>query len=428
MADILGKFERFIYKEIKKDPERAGKILAGVYKGIGFKSGKLPGKNKLVSREYLQSYTAGFMAKIVTDPSDSAIVNIFMPCEIFHALDIPVCVPEGLAAYIACSRADRALVEAAEDAGASDTLCSYHKVLTGAAETGLIKRPLMIANTTLACDANQLTFRRLAEKWNVPHCVIDVPFGADDAAVHYVADQLRETAKTAEECSGRKVSEEKLKQCIIRGNEAMKIYRKVLSKRGLVHFNESFSPELLTAINFKTYLGTEESLKYSKRLAWDVLHAPRHGQEKRVLWMHIMPNWQDDLLEIFQGADNRRVEVVSCDFSFSSLCVMDPEKPYESMAKRILEDSFNGPASRRIENALRMAKELKAEGAVIFCQWGCKQTQGLAYLAKEAFEENGIPALILDGDGADRMNGGGQQAVTRCRAFAEQLEGIVGGE
>ena len=58
--------------------------------------------------------------------------------------------------------------------------------MLGMAETGVLPKPLMIAGTTLACDANQLSFRRLAALYPAPLTIIDVPGCADDAAVAYV--------------------------------------------------------------------------------------------------------------------------------------------------------------------------------------------------------------------------------------------------
>ena len=52
----------------------------------------------------------------------------------------------------------------------------------------------------------------------------------------------------------------------------------------------------------------------------------------------------------------------------------------------------------------------------------------MARLAKEALEAQGVPTLVLDGDGCDRSNGGGERMLTRLEAFLEQLEGKRGGE
>ena len=62
-----------------------------------------------------------------------------------------------------------------------------------------------------------------------------------------------------------------------------------------------------------------------------------------------------------------------------------------------------------------------ADGAVWFGHWGCKHTLGAAQLAKRKFEEQGIPLLILDGDGCDRSHGGEGQTSTRLGAFLEML-------
>ena len=54
--------------------------------------------------------------------------------------------------------------------------------------------------------------------------------------------------------------------------------------------------------------------------------------------------------------------------------------------------------------------------------WGCKHTLGAAQLAKRKFEEQGIPLLILDGDGCDRSHGGEGQTSTRLRGILRDAE------
>ena len=83
---------------------------------------------------------------------------------------------------------------------------------------------------------------------------------------------------------------------------------------------------------------------------------------------------------------------------------------------------FNGPAQRRIDRALEMAKTVGADGAVWFCHWGCKQTLAAAQNVKKRLEQEGYPVLILDGDGCDRGNSSNGQMSTRMQAFVEMLE------
>lgn len=422
MDKKIEKLGSFISSYVDSRPSRAASLLAASYRAVGLMAGHFPSKKYAGSREYLQAYTANLLAGLLRDPSGSAVVNIFMPGEIFCALGIPIMAPEALAAYVVNTAAERIFIEKAEENGTSGTFCSFHKVLTGMAEAGIIKKPALIANTSLACDANQLTFRHLAELWQVPHCMIDVPYRIDEEAVQYVAEELRSMEKTAAECAGKTPDPDLLRKCIARSRRQIHNYRKYLELRPLFHLPESLTPEMLNIMANHLYLGSGEGLRYSSLLLEDLGKAAPHTKEKKIIWMHVLPNWQDTVKEIFQGPDNHQIEIIANDLAMSALIPGDPEKPYESMAKRLVYDSFNGPGIRRIKAVYKAAKEMGADGIVIFCQWGCKQTQGLALAAKNYFEERGIPALVLDGDGGDRANGGGEQIITRARAFAELLD------
>jgi len=421
MSDLIDRFGARLTDMLPEHPKRVRRLLTAAYDLLGFQAEHLPSKKLLPSREYIQAFTARFMAGMITDAADSAVVNIFMPCEIFHALGIRAAVPEALATYISCTSFEKPFVEAAENAGAPASFCSYHKILMGLAERKVLTRPLIIANTTLACDANQLSFRYLAEQWQVPRKVIDVPCEVSEDSVGYVADQLRDLAKEAEEAAHRKLDDEKLKECVARSIRTQKIYNQYLSRRPAVHLPEALSPELLNVMTMHPYLGLKEAENYARKLLKDVSAAPLMTAQKKILWMHVLPNSQESFRELFQGADNEAVEIIGCDMTYDALVEMDAERPFESMARRVVYGSFNGPGSRRITATLERAAAMGADGIVIFCQWGCKQTQGLSLAAKEVFEAHGFPCLILDSDGCDRSNAGGGQIVTRIQAFFEQI-------
>jgi benzoyl-CoA reductase/2-hydroxyglutaryl-CoA dehydratase subunit BcrC/BadD/HgdB len=69
-----------------------------------------------------------------------------------------------------------------------------------------------------------------------------------------------------------------------------------------------------------------------------------------------------------------------------------------------------------------MAQETNAEGVVVFTHWGCKTTIGASGLIRDALEADGIPVLVLDGDGCNPANSSDGQLVTRVEAFLEMLE------
>ena len=86
---------------------------------------------------------------------------------------------EELGCFLSGTQAEQSFLQYAESQGLPDTFCSYHRVFIGAAEKGLMPKPQFILNTTLACDANLLTFRRLAEYFQVSQFVVDVPYETD---------------------------------------------------------------------------------------------------------------------------------------------------------------------------------------------------------------------------------------------------------
>ncbi len=417
----IEKFGGFLGEKVDRHPRMVAKTLSGVYKALGFQARRFPNKAFTASREYGQGYTAKVLSEMMARPASTAVVNIFTSCEIFHALDIPVLAPEALSLYITNTAIEQPFVQAAQANGASENLCSFHRCLMGLAETGVLQAPMLVTNTTLACDANQLTFRRLAEIWNVPHFVVEVPYRTDEASVRYVAEQMRELAALTEKQAGRTLSEEKLREAVERSIRTQKNFRNYLEIRSAVHLPEAMTPELLNVINNHLYLGGAPGETYSEMLLRDAMKAPKIGKAPRILWMHILPNAQEPLKAIFQGADNHRAEIVACDIALDNLVEMDPDKPYEAMARRIVESNYNGTGARRIERTLEWAKKLRADGVLIFCQWGCKQTQGIAFTAKKIFEEAGLPTLVLDGDACDRTNEASGQAATRASAFVEEL-------
>ena len=205
---------RLISRQAAGHPGRARALLRTAYTLVGVQMKHFPPKNVLPARCAMQGDTARSMAAALGRPGQAACVNIFLPCEVLHALNIPPVLPEGLSCYLVSTAAERVFVEAAEERGVPESYCSYHKILLGLAETGVMARPRFILNTSLACDANQLTFRRLAEFWDVPHFTVDVPYAPSKESVAQVAEQLRAMAAFVQAHGGRPLDEDALRAAV----------------------------------------------------------------------------------------------------------------------------------------------------------------------------------------------------------------------
>ena len=412
-----------IEKQTLRGPQSARRLLNAAYSWVRFSSGcsRKPGVRSAYDR--MNAAVAGTLVDSFRRPKQAVMVNIFFPCEMIHALGLQPMFPEGLSAYLACTACQHVFSQAAEEAGVPESFCSYHKTLLGAGLTGVMPAPLLIANTTLACDANQLSFRQLAGQYQVPHVAIDVPDQVNEDAVGYVADQLRQVTAQMEALSGRKLSEDALAAAVDRSRRTIQAQRALLAVRGQVSLNTTMTGELCPLIANHVMLGRPEAEEYLQRLLSCAKAAPPPGRgRRRVFWMHTLPNWQDSMKDLLEGD---RCELVGTDLAIDYLGEMDPEHPYESMARRVVYSINNGPAQRRIQASLETALQAGTEGVIVFCHWGCKQTMGLSQLAKTTFEAHGLPTLVLDGDGCDSRNVADGQMSTRVSAFLEQLEGTA---
>lgn len=336
-----------------------------------------------------------------------------------HVLGLHPYSCEGFGCFLSGSDAEKPFLEYAEGEGISETFCSYHKIFIGAAEKALMPRPQFIISTSLACDANMLTFRRLADFYKVPHFMIDVPYRADEDAIEYVTKQLIDMKNFIEEHTKRRIAEDRLKEVVSRSQSSISNYRKYLDLRSDRLILNDLTGELFSAFMLHTLLGTKETEEYTKECVNEARKA-ENATGLRLVWMHTTPFWVEELRKKLNF--NRDVQIVGCDMSFEGLYETTSTDPYRIMAERLVHSSFNGPVRRRIERGIAEAKRLNADGAIWFCHWRCKHTLGGAQLAKKKFEEAGFPCLILDGDGADRSHGGEGQLATRVDAFIEMLK------
>lgn len=423
MASVVERFGAYIDAHAASDPERCRALLVTAFRAYRLALRYAPHKGLPRSRQDLSITVNKAVVNMLGHPDRAVLTSIFMPCELLWAMDLEPMCAEMYSAFVNGAKAEHGFVAAAEEAGVAETFCSYHKVLMGGAYAGILPAPAMVANASLVCDANNLTFRALAEHFGVPQYFVDVPSFQGDEAVAYVADELRELTAMLQDVTGRRLDEARLRQAMENTRATMECMRAAIPLKRTHSLPGDVTSELYELYATHIGLGAEPSLRYARMLLEDLKHAPAaHGL--RILWVHVAPHWQRPVCDAFNFND--RAQVVVCDMSYEGLVEINPERPYESMAGRLVNSAWNGPGQRRIDRALELAQELEVDGVVCFCHWGCKQIMGLSTPLKHAMESAGYPTLVLDGDGCDRANASDGQTATRLGAFLEMLEGRRG--
>lgn len=420
IMQIIETFGHYVENLTNTKPDSARWLLKTGWEAQNLKFRYVQDKRLMPADRHLANLMMDTMLRPLQKPEDSVIVSIFTPCEMMQEVGLHPYNVEGFSCYLSASKAERAFLQQAENQGIAETLCSYHKTFLGAAQKGLLPKPQCIVYTNLTCDANLLTFRTLADFYQVPVFAIDVPWNQTEENVQYVADQLRDLKVFLEKNTGKTISEDRLKERLVCSKRTLENYRKYQQLRADRYVPSDLVTPLYAGMTNNILLGTAEEEKYTQMLLEDIKKAPA-AKGKHIYWMHTIPFWSDAVRQ--ELCFSEKAQIVGCELAETCEPDFDPENPFEAMAERMVYHSLNGSALRRIEAGIRHAKQAGADGAVWFGHWGCKHTLGAAQIAKKKFEEAGLPLLILDGDGCDRSHGGEGQTSTRLGAFLEMLGG-----
>ena len=420
---IVDRFGSTVADMVGEQPHRAARLLRYAFELKQFQTRHLPERTALPSgrmgaRICLESVTGALM-----HPDEAVLTSVFMPTEILQAMGLRPLVAEALSNFISAAHAEEGMVRAADQRGIPETYCSYHRILLGAAAAKVLAPPRLIANCSVACDANNTTFKWLARDLDVPHVYIDVPYRYDEDACAYVADQLRDLAAIAQETYGRTLDEAVLRERVDVTGRTLDAMARTLPLRRHRYLANDMGLEMQEAMALHPSLGTDDTLRMAEQLEHDLEHAEAFDGISLV-WMHTAPFFSPALQQLLNR--NRDVQITVSDMCLNQVSfepwVHGADEPYEAMAERLIKNVYNGPAERRLERVRHLVDAVDADGVVCFCHWGCKETMGASQLVKRELEAAGTPVLVLDGDGCHRANNAEGQSATRVGAFLEMLK------
>lgn len=410
-------------KNLEQHPEFVRHWLMTGFRAQEFKVAHVPFPDLYPSGNEGYSFFMDSIVNSLADPAHQIITSMFVPNEMFHAMGLLPATAEAVASFVSGSQAEGAFLGFAEGRGIPETYCSYHRALMGMAQSGILRPCKMLASCTVACDANNLTFKALSRLWGVPHYYVDVPEEVSEESVRYVAAQLRELGRMAQELYGTRLDEGRLTRLCLRSRQTSQLLDRTLPLRRDRYLAGTMTTDLMQMLDVHLSLGTKRCEALIRQMLDDYAKAPRFRGVKLV-WAHVSPYFSPAVGQILNT--NPDVQVVASDMTFDVMGfvrepMFEPARPYEFMAERLVRNCFNGSAERRVACLRQLADETDADGVVVFCHWGCKQTAGAAQLIKDQLGEAGYPTLTLDGDAVDRANNMEGQLGTRLTAFIEML-------
>lgn len=279
------------------------------------------------------------------------------------------------------------------------------------------------------CDGKKKAYEFFATQKNM--YVVDVPNVHTSETLEIWKREVKKLAEKIEGECGRAITAESLREAIRIANEKRRALQRLSATRAadpvpisgldsLLTVQAAFmddAPRLTGAINA---LADE----CAQRVAAGEGAAPKGA--KRILYTGTpmaVPNWK--LFNIIEKAGGVVVGEESCTGSrYYKELVREDGETVDEMLDAIAERYFGiscaifTPNDQRIEDIVRMARELHADGIIDCSLQFCTLYEMESFTVEKAAEEAGIPCMHISTDYASEDAG---QLTTRIEAFLEMV-------
>lgn len=381
--------------------------------------------SRLKASQQVTDMLLDFNHKAIRGDKPHVLTTIWAPSEILYALDvIPICVESTATALAGFGLSDEYLSIAEKNFHSAET-CSVLRCGIGAVLDRLFPRPAAVLATTHLCDAGAKVNSSASLLYECPYFLIDIPQERGEEAVAYVARQLEEMARGLSDLTGRKLKNEKLVEAIELSNQARKFALQANELRRAVPSPMRGSE----AIGYLYMIG----LAFGSKQAVDIYHSMAKELEKRVknkftplgeekyrlLWLHIRPYFPSHLFHYLEK--ERKASIAFEEINHIYWPELDPEKPFRSVAQRLVLNTACGPINDYIDMLYSLADKYRVDGVFHYGHWGCRWNYGRLRIIKDAFQKKGIPFVSVDCDSVSSQNYFEGQLNSRIDTFLEML-------
>ena len=355
----------------------------------------------------------------------SAWTTVFVPFEILNAMGVAGNFIEFVGAMLSGTGMSGPYLEKAEATGLSTDGCSYHRTIIGAAIDGFLPEPDLLIGSSFPCDGGLKALCHVGDIYNKEVFIINTPFENSPEAITYLAGQYRDMITFITNQTGRTLDHELLRISIHNNNiargyiaEAMDLCKNVPCP--------ATSDDLKNFIIYVLFGGSEAVIEVSRTYRDEFRHRVENnipglpGERLRLLWIQNRIQFPNNLIKMLE--DRFKANVVIDELNHIYWDPLDEdEDPLMALARRQVAHPLVGPAERRLETLVELARDYRVDGAINPAHWGCRQSSGARLLFNNALQKVGVPVLHLDVDCVDERNFSEGQITTRLEAFMEML-------
>lgn len=243
-----------------------------------------------------------------------------------------------------------------------------------------------------------------------------------------IAAQIRRLAEDLAPIAGQPLDPDRFREAVARSQRCSALWEKVLRTGAARPAAINFFDGTIHMGPAVVLRGTQVAIDYYEELLGELearvaaKEASVPGERHRVYWEG-MPVWGKlrPLSEQFLGLRTAVVASTYCNsWIFNQL---DPEDPFESMARAYTELFIVRADPIKEEYIARMCEEYQVDGILYHDARTCPNNSNTRYgMPQRLAERLGKPFVVISGDLNDLRCYSEEQARTAIEAFVEQLE------
>lgn len=360
--------------------------------------------------------------KLYSPGENIAWCGVTAPFELLGAMGVTSCFVEFVGAILSSTRTAGSFLEEAEDSGFSTDSCAYHRSVMGAVLKNAMPEPDFIIGTSSPCTAGLAIVENFARQYQKDFFILNVPQNNSQEAVKYLAAQIEEMTVFVTDHTQRPLSRQSLATALDYFNQCSSLLQEIydLAKTQPSPVDNGFLKDFGTVMAL--LMGTQKGVDICRAFKDELIHRIQNNRtpkEKiRLMWIQNRIQYPFPINEMLADLGAKIVVDELNDVTWEP---MDPDNPFESIAKRMISIPFSMASSQRIKNMQDLARAYQIDGAINPCHWGCRQGTGTRGLITQGLKELNLPVLNLEIDCVDSRNLAKGQIETRVEAFIEML-------
>ena len=386
---------------------------------------------ELLSRHY-------FLARYAKGARPVAWVTSGAPVELLRVFDFYTIYPENHGALCGAKRMGTDLCTVAEGHGYSPELCAYARIdlghhFSGNTPAGKLPRPDLLFVSNNICQTVVYWYRALAHYWNIPLLLFDTPYNfvsISESQIQFMTAQLEEMIPVLESVSARHFDSAKLEQIICRSKESCTLWGQVLDTMKARPAPMTIFDAFAHLVPIVSLRGLEVTVAYYRVLLDELRERVDRGvgalteERKRLMWDNIAIWFKvRELADLFAARGFNFVTATYTNAWAETGSMIEPQSPFESMAKAYSQVILNNNLKHRLHLMERLIRDFEVDGLVIHSARSCKPYSIGQYDLKRTLTKHlQIPSVVIEADIADSRSFSEKQVTTQLELFFEALE------